>query len=191
MVHNQERRVMSMRRGWCCVRSRTRLGALAAVVVLAGGCGEGPAREAAEDKLGGQVSASPSASPEDPAVAAYVAMWDDTAVASRTSDVDHPRLDDHATGEALMLLKYVMEGHAEDGHVARGGPKHDVVVVESSADRRELRDCMDGTDWLMHKKNGELVNDVPGSHGLVEATVERRAEGWVVTDMIMHGSGTC
>lgn len=191
MVHNRERRVMSMWRGWCCVRSRTRLGALAVVAVLAGGCGEGSAREAAEEKLGGQVPVSPSASPEDPAVAAYVAMWDDAAVASHTSDADHPRLDDHATGEALTLLRYIMEEHAKAGQVARGAPTHGVHVVESKGDRRELQDCMDDTDWLMYEKNGELANQVPGSRGLVDATVERRQDEWIVTEVFLHEAATC
>jgi hypothetical protein len=174
------------------MRRTMSLVALAAVAGLAGGCGDSSdASPATEDELG-QTSVSPSSThEEDPAVAAYVAMWEDTAVASHTSDVDHPRLDDHATGEALMLLQYVIEGHAEEDQVAQGGPRHDVAVVESKTDRRELRDCMDGTDWLMYEKNGDLVNNKPGSHGLVEATVERRADGWIVTDLIMHGAATC
>jgi hypothetical protein len=170
------------------------LAALGAVALLAAGCSDrSGAGELAEDEPGdsASVSQSPSPSPTDPAVGAYVAMWEDTAVASHTSDVDHPRLDDHATGEALMVLEFVMQGHAEKDHVARGGPKHDVTVVQSSDSRRELNDCMDQTNWMMYDKNGELVDNVPGSHTLVDATVERRAEGWIVTDLIMHGSATC
>ncbi|MGP4115005.1 hypothetical protein ACTWP5_29395 [Streptomyces sp. 4N509B] len=121
----------------------------------------------------------------------YLAMWEDTAVASHTSDADHPQLDDHATGEALDLLKSIMEQDARDGHVARGGPKHDVAVVESAADRRELRDCMDQTDWLMYEENGEPVDNVPGSHRVVEATVERQAGDWMVTDLLLHAAATC
>jgi hypothetical protein len=178
------------------VRRRSCLTALAAVVALAVGCsgsGDPEPGGATADAVGGRTSHSPSspAGDADGAVAAYIAMWEDTAVASHTSDVEHPQLDDHATGEALRLLRFVMREHAKKGHVAQGAPKHDVEVVESSPDRRELRDCMDGTDWLMYKRNGELVNNVPGSHGLVDATVERHDHGWVVTDLLMHGAGTC
>ena len=171
----------------------TRLAAVTAMMTLAVGCAGRPeAGERARDEAGGaEQSQNPSPSTEDPAVATYVAMWEDAAVASRTSDAGHPRLDDHATGEALTLLKFVMEGHAEDEHVARGGPEHEVEIVDSSEDWRELRDCMDDTNWLMHEKNGDLVNNVPGSHGLVEATVELDKEEWIVTDLIMHGSATC
>jgi hypothetical protein len=118
-------------------------------------------------------------------------MWEDAAVASHTSDVDHPRLDDNATDEALDLLRFVMQGHAEEGHVARGAPRHDVEVVEALQDRRELQDCMDDTDWLMYDENGEPVNDVPGSRSLVDATVERRDGRWLVTDLVLHEAATC
>jgi hypothetical protein len=176
------------------VRSWQLLVALAAVVALAAGCGWSNGSEpgnASEDAVGSSTPPGPSPSVEDDAVAAYVAMWEDTAVAARTSDVDHPRLDDHATDAALMLLQYVMRDHAEDGHVARGAPRHDVLVVKSSRDRRELQDCMDGTDWLMYKRNGELVNDIPGSHRRVDATVERRGHEWMVTDLLLHERATC
>jgi hypothetical protein len=176
------------------VRTKRRWAALAAVVALAGGCHGSSSPEpsdASQDAAAGASSPSPSSSIEDQAVAAYVAMWKDAAVASRTSDVDHPRLDDHATGAALMLLQYVMREHAKDGHLARGAPRHNVLVAKSSADGRVLRDCMDSTDWLMYKQNGELVNDVPGSHRRVDATVKRRGDAWVVTDLFMHERATC
>ncbi|WP_326596598.1 hypothetical protein [Streptomyces sp. NBC_01803] len=124
-------------------------------------------------------------------MAAYVAMWEDTTEASRTSDADHPRLDDHATGNALDLLRFVMDGHAAEGHVAQGAPMHDIEVVESSADHLDLRDCMDSTDWLMYDLSGELVDDVPGSRRWVHAAVERREGDWIVVDLVLDERATC
>lgn len=163
----------------------------AGLIALLAGCGSSP--DTAETQAPGNGPSRPAASPsaQDGAVVAYLAMWDDTVAAARTSDVDHPRLDDHAEGDALALLKFVMQGHAEEGQVARGAPRHDVEVVESETDRRELRDCMDDREWLMYDRGGELVNDTPGSRGLVDATVERQRRQWVVTDLVMHGAATC
>ncbi len=173
------------------MRVRLFLSVIAMTVLTAVGCsGAGNPDPPGEDSHNGTSGTdSPS---QDPAVDAYIAMWEDTAVASETSDVNHPRLGNHASGNALTLLKFVIEGHATNGHVSQGRPKHDVTVVESQAGRRELQDCMDDTEWLMYeKKNGELVNDVPGSHGLVDATVELSEGRWIVTDLHLYGSATC
>lgn len=174
--------------GWKPVRWGVGL-LVVAVLALASGCDD---TAGGAGGRGGAQSSEPSPeSTEDEAVSAYVSMWQDAAVASRTSDVDHPRLEDHAVDEALTLLRFVIQGHADAGHVARGGPDHDVEVVSSTPDRRELRDCLDGTKWLMHDRDGRRVGDGPGTFGRVEATVEVRAGQWVVTDLVMHGAGTC
>ncbi|WP_159001111.1 hypothetical protein [Streptomyces sp. SBT349] len=166
------------------------MAALALALVM--GCSDGSdISESSADDIGMPESASPPPSGEDGAVAAYLAMWEDAAAASWTSDVDHPRLDDHATDDALALLKFVTEGHAADGHVAKGAPKHDVEIVESSAEHRELRDCMDSSDWLMYDSSGQLVDDVPGSHRWVDAMVQLRSDGWLVADLVLHERATC
>jgi hypothetical protein len=173
------------------MRGRFLLGAAVAALALTVGCDGGASRVESSDGAGASASSRAPSNTSDAAVAAYLEMWEDAAVASHTSDVDHPRLDDHAADEALTLLKFVMEGHAEDGHVARGGPRHDVDIVDSSPARRELRDCMDDTGWLMYDGDGELVNDVPGSHRRVDATVELRGDRWLVSDLFLHGAATC
>jgi hypothetical protein len=125
-------------------------------------------------------------------VVAYTAMWEDAAEAGRTSDPEHPRLDDHASGDALALLKFVIQGHAEKGQVSRGAPRHDVTVVESTDNRRQLRDCLDETDWLLYDaRDGELVDNKPGSHRWTEATVERRGSTWIVTELTLGAAATC
>lgn len=171
--------------GWVCAAG------LVAMAWLVAGCGEGEAEGGVvEDKRGEPTASDPPSVARGAAVAAYLSMWEDVALASHTSDSDHPRLDDHASGQALELVRTIMQGHAEDGHVAKGGPQHEVEVVESAVGRREVRDCMDSRDWLMHKADGGLVDDVPGSHRMVEATVEKDGR-WLVTQLTLHQVGTC
>ena len=178
--------------GVSAVRGRLQLAVLVGVLALAVGCSGDS--NVAEQANGDMESRAPVASPsagEDEAVDAYLAMWDDAATASWTSDAEHPALDDHAADDALALLKYVMQDHAEAGQVARGAPQHDVRVVDSSAGRRYVRDCMDSSGWLMYDRDGELVDDVPGSHRWVEATVEHRGARWLVADLVLHERATC
>ncbi|UED86330.1 hypothetical protein [Streptomyces profundus] len=136
---------------------------------------------------------SPSVTPleEDEAVVAYTAMWEDAVVASRTSDVDHPRLDDHAADNGLMLLEFIISWNADNGHVARGRPSHEVSVVESSAEKRVLQDCLDETEWLLYTPEGDPVDDLPGNRRTAHATVELRESRWLVTDLYLEEPGTC
>ncbi|RKN26414.1 hypothetical protein D7318_03185 [Streptomyces radicis] len=165
--------------------------AVAASLLVAGCGGRTEVDGASGDGSGQSTSGEHPSEHGDEGVTAYLAMWEDATVASWTSDANHPRLNDHATDEALMLLEFVLEENAGRQQVSQGAPKHDVQVVESSAERRRLRDCMDETDWLLYDSDGELVNSVPGSHRWVHATVERRDAQWIVTDLVLEEQATC
>ncbi|MGW3952884.1 hypothetical protein ACWEKM_18605 [Streptomyces sp. NPDC004752] len=125
------------------------------------------------------------------ALAAYRAMWHDLTVASRTSDAASPLLDDHARGGAFELLKYGLQKSKEEGLVSKGAPKVHPEVVSPGASKVVLADCVDDTDWLLYKRNGELKDDVPGGHIKTDATVQRAQGTWKVTDLYMYEAGSC
>ncbi|GAU71110.1 hypothetical protein SSP35_27_00310 [Streptomyces sp. NBRC 110611] len=118
-------------------------------------------------------------------------MWRDLTVASETSNVSSPQLDDHATGGALELMKYGLGKSKRENVVSKGAPKLDPKVVSANDLKVTLRDCVDDRNWLQYKLNGELKNDVPGGHFRVDATVWRTNGVWKVSDLYMHEVGSC
>lgn len=125
------------------------------------------------------------------AVDAYRAMWKDLVVAAQTSDAEHPQLDDHATGDALELLKHMMRDGKAKGVVTKGEPKFAPRVENVRSTTAVISDCADGTAWLRYTETGELENDTPGSHHLVDAKVVRQGGRWLVATLYIDEAGTC
>ncbi|WP_166029150.1 hypothetical protein [Streptomyces chilikensis] len=148
------------------------------------GAGEAP------PPSGPQSTAAPDGSQE--AVAAYKAMWDEAVEASHTANVKHPGLDDYATSGAHQFLLYLIRSYAKDGLVARGRPTFAPEVKSVTTDKVVISDCSDATRWLMYRKSdGQLEDDVPGGHHLIDATVGRHGDRWLVESLYVHEVGTC
>lgn len=131
------------------------------------------------------------ARPKREALAAYRAMWQDLVDASKTADANSPRLDDHAAGEAVESMKTGLRNAKKEKIVIKGEPRLNPKIQSSVGDGVTLRDCVDSTNWLQYKLNGDLKDDVPGGHGKAEATVEPHKGKWKVTKLALHPSGTC
>lgn len=166
-------------------------------IVAALACGLGACTHSArgpESGKGSQASkprASASSSATGEAVAAYRAMWEDAAEASRTSDPKHPRLDDHAEKSALWLLQYVMQQSRKAGVTSQGAPRTAPTVVKSSRTKVELLDCLDGSKWMKVKPGGQ-ADGMPGGHYRTEATVVRHSSGqWKVSKLYSAEAGSC
>ncbi|MEU7488074.1 hypothetical protein [Streptomyces sp. NPDC042319] len=101
-------------------------------------------------------------------------------------------LDDHASDGALQLMKYGLEQEVKDEVVVKGAPRLGTPRVVSASDKAVvLVDCVDGTNWLQYKRNGELKDDVPGSHFKTDAKVRRAGEKWKVSHLYLHEAGSC
>ncbi|WP_157856317.1 hypothetical protein [Actinacidiphila yeochonensis] len=122
---------------------------------------------------------------------AYRAMMNDLVVVSRNPNENDPRLRDHASAGALMLLRYIMEADRQKDVVGRGTPVVDPTIVKSAATQAVIRDCIDDTQWLLYTRDGELENDVPGGRHRVDATLEVRAGAWRVVRLYFDQVGTC
>ncbi|MYT27494.1 hypothetical protein GTY73_01255 [Streptomyces sp. SID8354] len=118
-------------------------------------------------------------------------MWSDLTAVSAAPDPQSPRLAEHATAGALELMKYGLRKQVKEGIVAKGAPRLAPTVVSARDGKVIIRDCVDGTDWLQYKRNGELKNEVPGSHFKADATVQRAQGVWKVTHLYMDESGSC
>ncbi|MEW1655997.1 MULTISPECIES: hypothetical protein [unclassified Streptomyces] len=143
-------------------------------------------------KLSGEVTTShtPGAGQTE-ALDAYRAMWRDLTRASLTSDADSPLLAVHANGGALELMKHGLRKSKQEGVVSKGTPRVDPHVVSASGQEVVLVDCVDDSNWLLYKRNGELKNNVPGGHLKTDATVRRAGGVWKVSNFYMHATGSC
>lgn len=180
------------------MNARRRVNVLLAgtVTVITGlllvGCSEGSsdAKPLPEGTVETTASRTPEAENAE-ALAAYRSWWRDLAAVSAAPDPDSPRLNDHATGGALELMKHGLKAAQEQRVVTKGAPRPNPKVVSANHDKVVIRDCVDGTDWLQYKRNGGLKNDTPGSHFTADATVRRVDGAWKVSDLYMHDAGSC
>lgn len=131
------------------------------------------------------------------AVEAYEAMWRDVADASATSDWQSPRLDDHATGDALRMVTDALRRDRERGLIAKGQPVHNTHVSSQDppADPRTIgiEDCGDGSTWLKYRADtGQLVDDVGDGRRAITAEMVRTDDGaWKVSRFTVRKVGTC
>ncbi|MEW1653952.1 MULTISPECIES: hypothetical protein [unclassified Streptomyces] len=169
---------------WCC--------ATTTALVLLGGCtGASPDAKPTPKAKGKVTTPAPSEAESAEALTTYRAMWHDLTMASHTSNPESSELGDHATGGALELMKYGLRKARRGKIVSKGEPLPSPKVIRATDQEVELRDCVDGRNWLEYKLNGELKNSVPGSHFRADATVRHQRGIWKVSYLYMHGSGSC
>lgn len=125
------------------------------------------------------------------ALAAYRAMWDDLAVAAVTSNARHPRLQTHASGGALELMRHMMTEDRKEKVVTKGRLHLSPTVENGDATRVVIRDCADASEWLHYTRDGKLENDVPGGHHRVDATVRPHGGDWRVERLYIDQVGSC
>lgn len=143
------------------------------------------------------VSQSPVEVARRQATSAYVEMWSDVVAAATTSDWQSPKLGQYATGIALTNLSRGLYADHYNGLVTKGQPVlHPVVsslTPPNDPQKAIVTDCGDSTHWLKYRAdNGQLADDKPGGRQLINAIVEKQADGsWRVSDFGVHDVGTC
>jgi len=174
-------------------------------VLLVAACSSGsptdsPPAPSAETSAG-PTSPSSAATPADvagqQAIAAYLGMWEDMAVAAETSNWQDPRLVQHATSVALTNITRGLYGDKANGLVTKGRPKNapQVSSVEppSAPTKVIIADCGDDSQWQHYRlDNGQPANDGPNGRRQINAVVEKQQDGaWRVTDFGIHEVGSC
>lgn len=140
---------------------------------------------------------SPAEKAKRAALSAYRGMWQDFAAAGTTSDWQSSSLGQHATGIALNKMSRSLYADHVNGLVTKGKPilNPHVSSVDSLGKPRKIivTDCGDSTHWLKyHAENGKPADSKPGGRQLINAVVEKQADGsWKVSDYGVHGVGTC
>lgn len=138
---------------------------------------------------------SPADSAEKEAIAAYVAMWQDTAAAATTSDWQSPRITQHATGDAALVISKALYTDHLNGVVSKGAPNDNprVISVQPPADPNTIMisDCGDSTNWLQYTTNGQPFGS-PGGHRQITAEVKKQpGRAWKVTRFAVEALGSC
>ncbi|MCK9904195.1 hypothetical protein [Parafrankia elaeagni] len=132
---------------------------------------------------------------ERDALAAYRGMWEDWIAIAATGDYQNPRLATHTSGPALSLIYRGVYANWRDGLVARGepvlSPKVSAATPQENPDRITITDCVDSSNWLNYRTDGQLENDTPGGQRYVQALAVQRAGEWKIDQLVVQALGTC
>ncbi|MBV9143683.1 MAG: hypothetical protein JO115_22660 [Pseudonocardiales bacterium] len=122
-------------------------------------------------------------------------MWQDMAAAATTSDWQSPRIRQHATGDALLVISKSLYTDHLNGVVTKGAPTDSPMA--SSVDSPSapitvmISDCGDSSNWLKYR-NGQLFDDTPGGRRSITAEVKKQPGGsWKVTRFAVESLGSC
>ena len=126
---------------------------------------------------------------------AYLGMWQEFTVASRTADYQDPSLDHYAAGAALELLVHGLYANYQEGIVTRGQATFDPVVTmaktSSGTPEAKITDCSDDSGAVAYSKSGKPVQGEAPGRQVVYASVQPFDGTWKVTTLLVEKVGTC
>lgn len=143
------------------------------------------------------VASSPDARAEvQNALAAYTNMLNAYVTASNAGTDDTTELARYTTGSALQVLSKGLADNKAKGLHTQGTPKNEPPQVTSVAPASaptsvSVRSCLDDSQWLLYKANGQLANNTPGGRRLATAEVKKTDGAWKVDSFGIRGVGTC
>jgi len=132
-----------------------------------------------------------------PAITAYLDMWQDFVAAGHTSDWQSPLLRDHATGDALLQMSRGLYADHYNGLITRGAPFDDPVVQSATPDAQPttviISDCGDSSHFLKYYANsGQPASGAIGGRRMITAEALKGADGtWKVDRFTVGDVGTC
>jgi hypothetical protein len=173
---------------------------LAGVLLLAllaaactSGDGDGQSASAATASTTSAAPATTSATTTTAAAAAtatvvladYRAFWDDMIAVGRTANWRSPRIDDHATGQALAEAQATFRSLKSRGLVARGTVKVDAKVLSIKGRTAVVYDCNSTSNFLAYDAaTGELRDKSSGRSNGKTVTMLLRGETWKVAKTV-------
>jgi hypothetical protein len=122
-------------------------------------------------------------------------MWDAYVAASNGGAASSAQLATYADGAALEALNDGLARNKALGLVTRGVPRLSPTVTSAApADAPTtvtVGDCVDDSDWLQYRPDGQLADTKPGGRRSARATVTRGAGVWKVASFGVQAVGTC
>jgi hypothetical protein len=169
--------------------------ALVAVLALAACSGNSGANEAAPPATttpATSTTAAPTTTTtatadarEAAVLADYRAFWEDMIAVGATANWRSPRLDDHATGNALASAQATYRSLNQRGLVARGTVKVRAKVLSIKGSTATVYDCNSTSNFLAYDaKTGELRDRSSGRSNGKTVTLVRRNGTWKVANSV-------
>ncbi|WP_239648829.1 hypothetical protein [Nocardiopsis chromatogenes] len=121
---------------------------------------------------------------------AYTDMWNVVVEASHSGDPDPEELADHASGDALELMRQTLQGASDDGVTVVGEPLLSPEVTESSEREVTILDCVDDSEWVEQGEASSSAEAEPGPRK-VDATVSNDGLVWRVSELRIWEQGSC
>lgn len=145
------------------------------------------------------VTAAPSAASDamQPAVSAYLGMWQRMVAAAETSNWQDPSLAQYATGDALQVITKSLYTDHLNGAITKGQPKNSPhpSTADNAADPSTvlISDCGDDSGWLKYRADtGQPADNEPGGRRSITAEVRKQSNGqWRVARFAVEAAGTC
>ncbi len=169
---------------------------LIAIGLALAGCHSGSGKQGTQPSpVPSSPSPAPSAVAAAGAVAAYRGMWKAVVAASAVPDPDAPDLRRYASDDALKLIVGNLVIDRDQGKVVKGdvvlNPTVTALQPADQPTQATVTDCVDATNWLVHKKSGELWNNERGAKHHNTATVKLIDGVWKVSSFTLEKGGTC
>ena len=163
-------------------------GLILAVASACGGAGSGTQPLPPATMPSPAATAPAPTAPTDP-VTAYRAYWDAYLAAADPMNPGDGRLDEHATGPALEVLRRSFGELASKNHVIRGELDLAPRLVSSEADVAVVSDCYGDGTGLYDAESGMRLDQPSGRRHLVAATLRRVDGTWKVERLADRGLG--
>jgi len=118
-------------------------------------------------------------------LADYRAFWDDMVAVGKTANWQSPRIDDHATGQALAEAQATYRSLKSRGLVARGTVKVDAKVLSIKGGTAVVYDCNSTSNFLAYDAaTGELRDKSSGRSNGKTVTMLLRGGTWKVAKTV-------
>jgi hypothetical protein len=168
------------------------LAAVLLLALLAGACTSGDGDGQGPAAARSPTSAPPATTPATTTVAVatvvladYRAFWDDMVAVGKTANWRSPRIDDHATGQALAEAQATFRSLKSRGLVARGTVKVDAKVLSIKGRTAVVYDCNSTSNFLAYDAaTGELRDKSSGRSNGKTVTMLLQGRTWKVAKTV-------
>jgi hypothetical protein len=118
-------------------------------------------------------------------LADYRAFWDDMIAVGATANWRSPRIDDHATGQAVLDAQATYRSLNRRGLVARGTVKVRPKVLSIKGNKATVYDCNSTSNYLAYDAaTGELRDKSSGRSNGMTVTLVRTNGVWKVAKAV-------